>query len=93
MTQPPLAAFNVGTDVVAERDPGNGGSRTPATPSGTDLLGLSAVIAVSVVVPLIVGLVVDSRLHSSPLGLLVGLVAGIAAAAVTLVSSLRKYLR
>lgn len=92
MTWPLRAAYATGVSGVSDQGDGRGEQPRPATPAGAELIGLSAVIAVSVIVPLAVGLVLDGRLHSSPLGLLLGLVAGIAAAAVTVVNRLRKYL-
>ncbi|MDR0359144.1 MAG: AtpZ/AtpI family protein [bacterium] len=49
-------------------------------PSGGDLLGLGVFLAVAVIVPLILGTVLDRALGTGPLFLLVGLVVGIAAA-------------
>ncbi|MBO0688473.1 MAG: AtpZ/AtpI family protein [Candidatus Dormibacteraeota bacterium] len=49
-------------------------------PSGGDLAGLGVFLAVAVIVPLILGTVLDRALGTGPLFLLVGLVVGIAAA-------------
>jgi F0F1-type ATP synthase assembly protein I len=49
-------------------------------PSGSDLLGLGVFLAAAVIVPLILGSVLDRALGTGPLFLLIGLVVGIAAA-------------
>lgn len=71
-----------------------GGKQGPdrTGPSVSQLAGLGAVIAVAVLVPLVAGLLVDNALHSSPLGLLLGLLVGAGAATMTLISRLRQYL-
>jgi hypothetical protein len=60
--------------------------------SGTELIGLGLFLAVAFVVPLIAGLVVDQVAHTTPAGLLVGLVVGIAAAGFGLWAQMRRYL-
>ena len=68
----------------------------PAEPgrtlSGTQLLGLGVFLAVVVAVPLIAGLLVDGAAHSSPLGLLIGLLLGIVGAGFCLWAQVRRYL-
>jgi len=68
----------------------------PADPdrglSGTQLIGLGVYLAVAFVVPLIAGLLVDQLAHTSPAGLLLGLLVGIAAAGFGLRAQLRRYL-
>jgi F0F1-type ATP synthase assembly protein I len=49
-------------------------------PSSADLLGLGVVLAASVVVPLVGGLLLDAGLHTEPLFFLIGLFVGIVAA-------------
>jgi F0F1-type ATP synthase assembly protein I len=61
-------------------------------PSGSELLGLGLVLAASVLVPLFAGIGVDALLHSSPIGLLLGLVAGITAASVMVFQRFKRYL-
>jgi F0F1-type ATP synthase assembly protein I len=56
------------------------------------LFGLGAFLAAAVVIPLFIGLAVDAVAHTSPVGLLVGLVAGITAACAGLWAQLRRYL-
>jgi Na+/proline symporter len=63
-----------------------------SSPSGLELAGLGLYLAVAVAVPLLVGVLVDRAAHSSPLGLLAGLVVGIAAAVIGLWAELRRYL-
>jgi len=65
--------------------------RTPGL-SGTELIGLGLFLAVAFLVPLIGGLVIDQLAHTTPLGLLVGLVVGIAAAGFGLRAQMRRYL-
>ena len=62
------------------------------SPSGVELLGLAGTLAVFILVPLLIGLVVDSNAHSSPLGLLLGIAVGITAAAAGLWVQLKRYL-
>ena len=49
-------------------------------PSGSDLASLGLLLAAAVVIPLVLGEVIDHALRTSPLFLLVGLLVGIAAA-------------
>lgn len=51
----------------------------PSGPSGLELAGLGGYIAAALVVPLLAGLKLDDVLHSSPLGLALGLLLGIVA--------------
>jgi F0F1-type ATP synthase assembly protein I len=62
------------------------------SPSSAELLGLAGTLAVFVLVPLLIGLVVDSNAHTSPLGLLIGVVVGVAAAAAGLWVRLKRFL-
>ena len=73
------------------------GSRMPAEPSKPspsvgDLAGLGLFLAVIVALPLVGGLFIDQAVHTSPLGLLVGLLLGIGAAVMVLWAQLRRYL-
>jgi hypothetical protein len=61
-------------------------------PSGWELAGLGLYLAVAVALPLLIGVFVDQAAHTSPLGLLAGLVVGIAAAGTGLWAELRRYL-
>ncbi len=60
--------------------------------SGTQLIGLGVFLAAAFVVPLVAGLVIDQVAHTTPVGLLVGLVVGIAAAAFGMRAQMRRYL-
>jgi F0F1-type ATP synthase assembly protein I len=51
-----------------------------AEPTGRELAGLGLVLAAAVLVPLLGGILLDSKLHSSPIGLFLGLLLGIGAA-------------
>ena len=62
------------------------------TPSGTELLGVGAMVAGAVLVPLIAGLALDAALRSGPILTLVGLVLGIVAAGATVYVRFRQYL-
>ena len=53
-------------------------SRSPG-PTGAELMGLGAALAVAVVAPIVLGIVLDGALRTSPLFLFAGLVAGILA--------------
>ncbi len=48
-------------------------------PSGAELMGLGAILAVAVVAPIVLGIVLDAALRTSPIFLFAGLVVGIAA--------------
>lgn len=61
-------------------------------PSGRELLGLGLSISVAVLAPLFAGIGADALLHSSPLGLLVGLALGVAAASATVFQRFKPYL-
>lgn len=67
------------------------GSPQPEKPSGARLAGIGISIAVAMIVPLVLGVVVDSFLHRSPFGVLIGLVVGITASCYTAVVQLRPY--
>jgi F0F1-type ATP synthase assembly protein I len=68
------------------------GERRDATqPSGTELAGLGVVAAAAVIVPLLGGLGLDSVLHTTPLGLVVGLLLGIVAAVTSIYVRFRRY--
>jgi hypothetical protein len=60
--------------------------------SGTELIGLGLFLAAAFVIPLVAGLVIDQVAHTTPVGLLVGLVVGIAAAGFGLRAQMRRYL-
>ena len=62
------------------------------SPSGTELLGLGALVAAAVVVPLVAGLALDSALRTGPLLLFVGLALGVALATAAVYVRFRKYL-
>jgi F0F1-type ATP synthase assembly protein I len=49
-------------------------------PSGSELAGLGMALAAAVVLPMVLGYVVDGALHTSPLFVFVGLALGIIAA-------------
>jgi F0F1-type ATP synthase assembly protein I len=49
-------------------------------PSGAELIGLGVLLAASFVVPIVLGVLLDGALRTSPVFLFVGLAAGILAA-------------
>jgi hypothetical protein len=61
-------------------------------PTGSELAGLGAFLALAFLLPFFAGLGLDSLLHTSPAFLFVGLVVGIAAAAAGLYGRLKRYL-
>ena len=64
----------------------------PSTPSGVELAAMGLFLAACVVLPLLGGLWVDGRLHSSPAGVLLGLLLGIVAACLAVYQRFRRYL-
>ena len=88
----PLATDYARVGVVSEQGGGQGGTPRPASPSGTELIGLGIAIAAALVVPTLIGVGIDALLHSSPAGFLIGLAIGVTAAAVTVVTQFRRYL-
>lgn len=61
-------------------------------PSGMELLGLAVLLAAAVVVPLVLGLVIDSAAHSAPTFLFIGLFLGVVAAVATVYTRFKRYL-
>ena len=82
----PLCGFAVPVAMPAEAPEGGNG------PSGAALFGLGGFLAAAVLIPLLIGLVVDAAAHTSPVGLFVGLALGIAAACAGLWAQLRRYM-
>ena len=86
---PRAAAFMRVSSVTDGNDRGD--RRRPASPTGSDLVGLGLSIAISLVIPLLLGTLVDALAHSSPIGVVIGLLIGIAAAIATAVMQFRRY--
>jgi F0F1-type ATP synthase assembly protein I len=63
----------------------------PQKPSGAQLSGMGILIAAAMIIPLILGYVVDNFLHTSPFGVLIGLVVGITFSCYVAVAQLRPY--
>ncbi len=63
----------------------------PLKPSGGQLAGMGISIAVAMIAPLLLGVAVDAFLHTSPFGVLIGLILGITASCYTAVVQLRPY--
>ena len=61
------------------------------SPSGLELLGLGVALAACVMVPLLLGMVLDSRLGSAPAGVMVGLLLGIVAGGFTVYLRFKRY--
>jgi hypothetical protein len=99
LARPSEAGLGFGLAVTPSGCLPKGASRHAVVPSdrerglsGTELIGLGVFLAAAFVVPLIAGLVIDQVAHISPVGLLAGLVIGIAAAAFGLRAQMRRYL-
>ena len=92
MTWPLRAASHAGVGTLTGQGDGRGDRPRQGTLSGSELIGLGVAIAVSLVLPLAAGVGVDAVLHSSPVGFLIGLFAGIIAATAFVVMQFRRYL-
>jgi len=57
-----------------------------------ELLGVGFLLAAAVVVPLVLGLVIDTVAHSAPTFLFIGLFVGVIAAAATVYTRFKRYL-
>jgi len=57
-----------------------------------ELLGVGFLLAAAVVVPLVLGLVIDTVMHSAPTFLFIGLFVGVIAAAATVYTRFKRYL-
>lgn len=57
-----------------------------------EFLGLSVFLAAAVVVPLVLGLVIDGIAHSAPMFLFIGLFLGVIAAVATFYTRFKRYL-
>ncbi len=62
-------------------------------PSWQKLLGIGAVVAVTLVAGILLGLLVDSLAGTTPVFLFVGLLVGLAAAGAYAVTTFRQYLK
>ena len=61
-------------------------------PSGSELAGLGVFLAAAVVLPLLIGAVLDNLIHTAPLLLFVGLVIGIVAGGAVVYTRFKQYL-
>jgi len=68
------------------------GSSAGQGPSGMELLGMAVLLAAAVVVPLVLGLVIDSATHSGPIFFFIGLLLGVVAAIATVYTRFKRYL-
>ena len=57
-----------------------------------ELLGLAVLLAAAVVVPLVIGLVIDQVAHSAPTFLFIGLLLGVIGAVATVYTRFKRYL-
>jgi len=57
-----------------------------------ELLGVGFLLAAAVVVPLVLGLVIDTVTHRAPTFLFIGLFVGVIAAAATVYTRFKRYL-
>jgi F0F1-type ATP synthase assembly protein I len=69
-------------------DRGTGGQG----PTGTELVGLAFMLAAVFVIPLVVGLVLDGAVHTTPVFLLVGVVVGVVGAVAAVYTRFKRYL-
>jgi F0F1-type ATP synthase assembly protein I len=70
---------------------GDRGSATQG-PSGMELLGMAVLLAAAVVVPLVLGLVIDSAVHRAPTFFFIGLLVGVVAAIAIVYTRFKRYL-
>lgn len=89
---PLRAADSAGVGWLSGQGDGRGDGPRQAIPSGGELAGLGVAIALTLLLPLGAGVGLDALLHSSPIGLLIGLLLGIVAATAFVVSQFRRYL-
>jgi F0F1-type ATP synthase assembly protein I len=61
-------------------------------PSGMELLGIAVLLAAAVVVPLLLGLAIDSAVHSAPIFFFIGLLLGVLAAIAVVYTRFKRYL-
>lgn len=61
-------------------------------PGGAELAGLGLLLAAAVVIPLVLGILLDGAARTSPVFLLVGLVLGIVAAGLVTYTRFKRYL-
>ena len=64
----------------------------PETPSGAELVGFGVFLATAVVVPMVMGGVLDAVLRTGPAFLLLGLLVGIVAAVGAAYTRFKRYL-
>jgi F0F1-type ATP synthase assembly protein I len=57
-----------------------------------ELFGLAFLLAAVFLVPLVLGLVIDGVVHSSPIFLLIGILVGVVAAGATIYTRFKRYL-
>lgn len=92
MTWPPRAASHAGVGTLTGQGDGRGDKPRQVAPSGGELVGLGIAIAASFALPFGAGLGLDALLHSSPVGIVIGLFVGIVAVTAFVVSQFRRYL-
>ena len=62
-------------------------------PSGADMAGIGVYFAAAVLIPIVIGAVLDGRFHTAPWLVLVGLFLGLAAGAAAIWLKLREFVR
>jgi F0F1-type ATP synthase assembly protein I len=73
-------------------EPPAGQSTPKPLPSAIAFVGMGTTVAACVAVGVVLGILVDGRLHTSPAFLLVGLMLGLGAAVATVVAQVRRFL-
>jgi F0F1-type ATP synthase assembly protein I len=81
-----------GADDPSRDSPPFGPEDRHLSPGATAFMGLGISIALALGIPVGIGVLVDKWLHSSPWGILVGLVVGVFMAVMMAVATVRKYL-
>ncbi len=62
-------------------------------PNGADMASIGMYFAAAVLIPIVIGALLDSRLHTAPWFVLVGLLVGLVAGAAAMWLKLREFVR
>ncbi len=88
----PGSVTQPGHDVEPTEPEKSGADALKPLPGATAFLGMGLTAAVCVGLGVLLGVLGDSRWHTSPVLLVVGLVVGLAVAVMSVVSQIRRYL-
>jgi len=78
--------------LLPEMSPDGDRGTTGQGPSGMEFLGLAVLLAAAVVIPLVLGLVIDTARHSAPIFFFIGLLVGLIAAGAVFWTRFKQYL-